>query len=29
MFLALDAERDWLRGALPAARRLRAWIDQL
>ena len=28
-FLVLDAERDWLREALPAARRLRAWIDEL
>ena len=27
-FLVLDAERDWLREGLPAARRLRAWIDE-
>ena len=28
-FLVLDAERDWLTEALPAARRLRAWIAEL
>jgi ABC-type Fe3+-hydroxamate transport system substrate-binding protein len=27
-FLVLDAERDWLTEALPAARRLRAWIER-
>ncbi len=27
-FLVLDAERDWLTAALPAARRLQAWIDE-
>jgi ABC-type hemin transport system substrate-binding protein len=28
-FLALDAERDWLTASLPAARRLRGWIEEL
>jgi hypothetical protein len=28
-FLVLDPEREWLTGALPAARRLRGWIEAL
>jgi len=28
-FLVFEAERDWLTGALPAARKLRGWIADL